>query len=146
MRKGQTSGRCLDRPAKIVVWAHNSHLGDARATEMARHGEWTVGQLVRQRHGYDAVLVGFSTYTGTVTAASDWGAPAERKAVRPALGVSYDAVFHDSGVPNRYLDLGEHTDAAAALDTPRLERAIAVIYRPETERRQSHYFDASLPG
>jgi erythromycin esterase-like protein len=131
--------------AKIVVWAHNSHLGDARATEMGRHGELNVGQLVRQRHGDDAVLVGFSTYTGTVTAASDWGEPAERKVVRPALGGSYEAVFHESGVPNLYLDLGEDTEAAAALDSPRLERAIGVIYRPETER-QSHYFEASLPG
>jgi erythromycin esterase-like protein len=135
-----------DRPAaKIVVWAHNSHLGDARATEMGRHGELNVGQLVRQRHGDDAVLVGFSTYTGTVTAASDWGEPADRKVVRPALGGSYEGVFHESGIPNFYLDLGEDTEASAMLETPRLERAIGVIYRPETER-QSHYFDAVLPG
>src|SRR5205807_6370281 len=87
------------QPAKVVVWEHNSHLGDARATEMGERGELNVGQLVRERHGRDAVLVGFSTYTGTVTAASDWDAPAERKRVRPALQDSYEALFHEVGIP-----------------------------------------------
>jgi erythromycin esterase-like protein len=129
---------------KIVVWAHNSHLGDASATEMGDGGELNVGQLVRQRHGADAVLVGFSTYTGTVTAASDWDEPAQRKLVRPALTGSYEALFHDAGIPNLYLDLGVPNDARAALENPRLQRAIGVIYRPETER-MSHYFQARLP-
>jgi erythromycin esterase-like protein len=131
-------------PAKVVVWAHNSHLGDARATEMGRHGEWNVGQLVRQRYGDDAVLVGFTTAEGTVTAADDWGAPAQRKAVRPPLGGSYEAIFHQCGVANFLLDLVPPGDVVDALGTPRLERAIGVIYRPETERT-SHYFDAVLP-
>ena len=81
--------------AKVVVWAHNSHLGDARATQMGVRGEWNVGQLVREQYGRDAVLVGCTTYDGTVTAASNWDAPAERKRVRPALPGSYEALFHD---------------------------------------------------
>lgn len=129
---------------KIVVWAHNSHLGDARATEMGDDGELNVGQLVRERHGTDSVLIGFSTYTGTVTAASDWDEPAQRKLVRPALAGSYEALFHDAGIPNLYLDLGMPNDATAVLENPRLQRAIGVIYRPETER-MSHYFQARLP-
>ncbi|HUX34658.1 MAG TPA: erythromycin esterase family protein [Gemmatimonadaceae bacterium] len=129
---------------KIVVWAHNSHLGDARATELGRSGELNVGQLVRQRHGRDAVLVGFSTYTGTVTAASDWDEPAERKIVRPGLRGSYEALFHDVGIPN-FLLLPRQTDELRAeLDHARLQRAIGVIYRPQSER-QSHYFHARLP-
>src|SRR4030088_1244856 len=86
--------RHLGPSGKIVVWAHNSHLGDARATEMGAHGELNVGQLVRERYGRDAVLVGFTTYTGTVTAASTWDAPAERKRVRPTLENSFEAMFH----------------------------------------------------
>jgi erythromycin esterase-like protein len=128
---------------KIVVWAHNSHLGDARATEMGDDGELNVGQLTRQRHGRDSVLVGFSTYAGTVTAASNWDEPAERKVVRRALSGSYESLFHDAGIPNLYLDLALHNDATAALEHPRLQRAIGVIYRPDTER-MSHYFRASL--
>ena len=129
---------------RIVVWAHNSHLGDARATEMGDTGGLNVGQLVRQRHGDESVLVGFSTYSGMVTAASNWDEPAQRKVVRPALTESYEALFHDTGIPNLYLDLGIPNDATAALEVPRLQRAIGVIYRPETER-MSHYFEARLP-
>ena len=91
-----------------------------------------------------SVLVGFSTYSGTVTAASNWDEPAQRKEVRPALPESYEALFHDAGIPNLYLDLGIPNDATAALEVPRLQRAIGVIYRPETER-MSHYFEARLP-
>jgi erythromycin esterase-like protein len=80
--------------AKIAVWEHNSHLGDARATEMGQRGELNVGQLTREKYGSEAVLVGFTTHHGTVTAASDWGKPAERKRVRPALAGSYEALFH----------------------------------------------------
>jgi erythromycin esterase-like protein len=129
---------------KLVVWAHNSHQGDARATEMAGRDELNLGQLARERFGKEAVLVGFTTYTGTVTAASDWDAHAERKTVRPALSGSYEALFHDSGVANFFLDLRGSSEVARALTDPRLERAIGVIYRPETERL-SHYFHASLP-
>jgi erythromycin esterase-like protein len=128
-------------PAKVVVWAHNSHLGDARATEMGHRGEHNLGQLLRQRVGAEAVLVGFTTYAGTVTAASDWESPAERKTVRPALPGSFEALFHATSLGNFYLDLGIR--ATPVLTTPRLERAIGVVYEPETER-QSHYFLASL--
>jgi erythromycin esterase-like protein len=123
----------LDGP--VVVWAHNSHLGDARATEMGRWGELNLGQLVRERHPGQSLLVGFSTYQGTVTAASDWGGRAERKRVRPGLEGSWEAYFHELG-----------DDFAIAANGPasrerRLQRAIGVIYRPESER-QSHYFEA----
>jgi len=129
---------------KIVVWAHNSHLGDARATEMGQAGEWNVGQLVRQRHGTETLLVGFTTYEGTVTAATDWDAPAERVHVRPALAGSYERLFHEVNVPRFWIDLDPASRAAKTLEEPRLERAIGVIYRPESER-QSHYFQARLP-
>ncbi len=126
------------------MWAHNSHLGDARATQMGARGEWNVGQLVRERHGKSAISVGFTTYDGTVTAASNWDAPAERKRVRPALLGSYEALFHTAGPP-RFLLCLRGDDRLAGLHEPRLERAIGVIYRPETERA-SHYFRASLPS
>jgi erythromycin esterase-like protein len=132
------------RRDKVVVWAHNSHLGDARATEMGARGELNLGQLVRQRHGLDAVLIGFLTYGGTVTAASDWDEPAERKRVRPALPGSYEALFREVGRGNRFLDLTPTGPASRGLADPYLERAIGVIYRPETERH-SHYFHARLP-
>jgi len=130
--------------SRIVVWAHNSHLGDARATEMGDDGELNLGQLVREHHESEAVLVGFSTYSGTVTASSDWDEPAQRKTVRPALPGSYEDVLHKTEVGNFYLDLGIPNDATAGLAIPRLQRAIGVIYRPETER-MSHYFQARLP-
>ena len=130
--------------AKVVVWEHNSHLGDARATEMGDAGELNVGQLVRERYGRDAILIGFSTYTGTVTAASDWGASAELKRVRPALPESYEALFHNTGLPRFLLNLRNGGEVVTELRKPRLERAIGVIYRPDTER-MSHYFRARLP-
>ncbi|MGF1498436.1 MAG: erythromycin esterase family protein [Elainellaceae cyanobacterium] len=136
-------GRMIDRP-KIVLWAHNSHLGDARATEMGARGELNVGQLVRQRHAEQAFLIGFSTYTGTVAAASNWDAPVEIKRVRPGLPDSYEALFHAVGLDRFWLPLGDRSELSQALRHPRLERAIGVIYRPETERT-SHYFDAWLP-
>jgi erythromycin esterase-like protein len=136
------------RPSKVVIWAHNSHLGDARATELGESGELNVGQLVRERHGSQTVLIGFSTDHGTVTAASDWDGPAERKRVRPALEGSYERLFHqiatEKGAPNFLLNLRDEPGVAAALRGPRLERAIGVVYLPTTERR-SHYFEARLP-
>jgi erythromycin esterase-like protein len=129
-------------PAKLVVWEHNSHLGDARMTEMSRRGELNVGQLVRERHRDDAFLIGFTTYAGTVTAASDWGGPAERKRVRPALAGSWEELLHQVPSERFWLDL-RAPGTVEALGEPRLERAIGVIYRPETER-QSHYFYADL--
>ena len=139
--------RFLDRPrpgARVVVWAHNSHLGDARATEMGEQGELNVGQLVRQAYGAQAVLVGFTTYTGTVTAASEWDGPAHRKHVRPALAGSYERLFHETQIPRFLLPLRTELELASALGTPRLERAIGVLYLPESERA-SHYFRARLP-
>ncbi|NUP13695.1 MAG: erythromycin esterase family protein [Polyangiaceae bacterium] len=129
--------------AKLVVWAHNSHVGDARATEMGRAGELNIGQLAREQYGTDAVLVGFTTYEGTVTAASDWDAPSERKAVRSALGESYESVFHEVGIPRFMLVLGEDASNDPAFSVPRIERAIGVVYRPKSER-SSHYFGANL--
>lgn len=131
------------QPEKVVVWAHNSHLGDARATEMSMRGELNLGQLVRTRHGLDAVSIGFLTYGGTVTAASDWDEPAQHMRVRPALPGSYEALFREWGRENRFVDLTGTTAAMRQLAEPYLERAIGVIYRPETERH-SHYFHARL--
>ena len=132
------------RPARFAVWAHNSHLGDARATEMGESGELNLGQLVRERHGVAAALVGFSTYQGTVTAARDWDMPPETKQVRPGLEGSYEALFHRVDSARFRLILRGNAGLAEALAAPRLQRAIGVIYRPETER-QSHYFHARLP-
>ncbi|MGB7217639.1 MAG: erythromycin esterase family protein [Vicinamibacterales bacterium] len=130
--------------SRVVVWAHNSHLGDARATEMGQSGELNVGQLVRERFGAEAVLVGFTTSTGTVTAAADWDGPAHRRHVRPALAGSYERIFHETGIPRFLLPLRIDLDLASVLAGPHLERAIGVIYAPDTERR-SHYFHARLP-
>jgi erythromycin esterase-like protein len=128
--------------SRIVVWAHNSHLGDARATEMSARGEINLGQRPRER--FDGVFsLGFTTCSGEVTAASQWEAPAERKTVRPALEGSYEALFHKTQIPAFLLRL--HGDVANVLRKPLLERAIGVIYRPESER-MSHYFQCRLPG
>ncbi|MDX6333540.1 MAG: hypothetical protein QOG05_880 [Streptosporangiaceae bacterium] len=131
------------RPAKIVVWAHNSHVGDARTTELGSQGELDIGQLTRERHPGNSRLIGFTTYTGTVTAASDWGGPAERKLVRPALADSVEELFHDTGEKGFLLSFRHAAQAAQVLRSARLERAIGVIYRPDTER-QSHYFQARV--
>ncbi|PYI87696.1 MAG: erythromycin esterase [Verrucomicrobia bacterium] len=130
--------------SKVVVWAHNSHLGDARATEMGARGEWNVGQLTRERYGDNVFSIGFSTNSGTVTAASDWGGTAERKRVRPALAGSYERLFHEAGTGWFWIDLRATNDAVKLLRQRRLERAIGVIYRPDAER-WSHYFEACLP-
>jgi erythromycin esterase-like protein len=127
--------------SKIVVWAHNSHLGDARATDMGRDGEHNLGQLVRERHGDEALLVGFSTYQGTVTAADDWDQPARVKRVNPGLDGSYEADFHALRMARFALFIDGNMPPVWR--KPRLQRAIGVIYRPETERA-SHYFHANL--
>jgi erythromycin esterase-like protein len=136
--------------AKAVVWAHNSHLGDARATEMGTQGEHNVGQLVRQKHGAGAYLIGFGTDHGTVAAATQWGGAMEIKRIRSALPGSYERLCHDSRVGRFMLPLRpqaddgrRHAEMRDALLQPRLERAIGVIYRPRTERA-SHYFGARL--
>jgi erythromycin esterase-like protein/predicted phosphoribosyltransferase len=122
--------------AKVVLWEHNSHLGDNRATELGQSGQLNVGQLIREKLGKAALLVGFTTYTGTVTAASEWGGPAERKNVRPALPGSWEELFHERGITAFMID-------PSRLRGRRLERAIGVIYQPQTER-VSHYFHARL--
>ncbi len=142
----ETLGHLVDHlgPAsKVVVWAHNSHLGDARATQMGEQGELNVGQLVREKYGDSSVLIGFTTYTGMVTAASNWDAPAEYKTVRPALKDSFEALFHDTHVPAFVAILKDNQFLRGILNQLRLERAIGVVYLPETERL-SHYFYAKL--
>lgn len=134
----------LGREAKIIVWAHNSHIGNANATEMSRRGEYNIGQLTREAYGDRSLLIGFSTAQGTVTAASDWDAPTERKNIRHPLSNSYEDIFHQVNQKNFFLDLREENEATELLRTPRLERAIGVIYRPQTER-DSHYFYTTLP-
>ena len=132
-------------PPKMVVWAHNSHLGDASATEMGDIGEWNVGQLARDRWGSEAVLVGFSTHHGTVTAASEWDGAGERKRVRPGLEGSYEELFHQAGEERFWLPLADEPALADLLRERRLQRAIGVIYQPRTERT-SHYFHTRLPA
>jgi erythromycin esterase-like protein len=129
---------------KVVVWAHNTHQGDARMTEMGEAGELNVGHLMRQSHGGESVLVGFTTYTGEVMAAREWGEEGRRMKVRPALPESYSGLFHEVGVPNFLLVMrGGGEDLSRSMGEPRLERAIGVIYLPATERR-SHYFEARM--
>jgi erythromycin esterase-like protein len=128
---------------RIAVWAHNSHLGDASATEMGDMGEWNVGQLVRDRYGAEAVLVGFSTNRGWVTAATEWDEPPQRKRVRPGLEGSWEDVLHDAGIDRCLLTLKGNDAVKPLAAARRLQRAIGVIYRPDTER-QSHYFHTRL--
>lgn len=127
---------------RAVIWAHNSHVGDARATEMRLQGEWNLGQLIRMDVGDKALLVGFTTYAGQVTAASEWGGDAECKQLRPALPDSYEQLFHATRLDRFYLPLKDLTETA--LEAPLLERAVGVVYLPRSER-QSHYFHARLP-
>jgi erythromycin esterase-like protein len=128
---------------RVVVWAHNSHLGDARATEMGRSGEWNLGQLARERYGSDVFLLGLTTATGTVTAAFDWGEQARRTRVRTPIPGSWEELFHEAEPSNFLLPIRGSEPVATLLLGSRLERAIGVIYRPATER-QSHYFEARL--
>lgn len=133
----------FNKPAKIIVWAHNSHVGDARATEMGERGEVNIGQLVREQHT-DTYSIGFSTYEGFVTAASNWDEPAERKKIVPGFSESYEELFHQLRYKNFILHLIGNDELDHFLKIPRLQRAIGVIYRPETERL-SHYFFTHLP-
>jgi erythromycin esterase-like protein len=130
------------RTPRAVVWAHNSHLGDARATSMADIG-LNLGPLVRERFGSGCCSIGMTTHEGEVTAAHEWEEPAALRTVRPSLSGSYERLFHDVGLPAFVVPLSLPA-VASALDRPRHERAIGVIYRPEPERA-SHYFAARLP-
>jgi erythromycin esterase-like protein len=133
---------------KAVVWAHNSHIGNAAHTDMGkRRGELNIGQLCKERFGDEARLIGFGTHSGTVAAADDWDAPMRIMNVRPSLPGSYESLAHESGVPEFLLNLRDghaEQDLTEALSVPRLERFIGVIYRPQTER-QSHYAETVLP-
>jgi erythromycin esterase-like protein len=130
--------------AKAVVWAHNSHIGDARETDMGQvREELNIGQLCRERFGKDCALIGMGTHGGTVAAASDWDGPMEIKRVKPSRSDSVERLCHDSNVERFLLDFGRDPLLAERLAEPRLERFIGVIYRPETEL-QSHYADACL--
>ena len=125
------------------MWAHNSHLGDARATEMAKWGELNLGQLVRESYGNEALSIGFTTYTGTVMAADNWGETGRIMKVRPGLRGSYEDLFHREDRKSLLVPIRGYRENTEFLSEPRLERAIGVIYRPESERT-SHYFDARL--
>ena len=131
-----------DAGAKIIVWAHNSHLGDARTTELGAQGELNLGQLVRERHPGESFVLGFTTYEGTVTAATDWDQPAKTMRVRPGLRDSTERLFHETEIP-RFLLVPKATPLVEALSTPRLQRAIGVVYAPETERA-SHYYHTQI--
>jgi protein-L-isoaspartate(D-aspartate) O-methyltransferase len=132
--------------AKAVLWEHNSHLGNAAATEMSARGELNVGHLCRRTFGDAAYLVGFGTDHGTVAAAHDWDGPMHVMSVRPAHPQSYEALCHETGRPAFFLPLRTpaRAEVREELESPRLERAIGVVYRPDTEL-QSHYFHAALP-
>lgn len=136
--------RQLNREARIIVWAHNSHIGNAAATQMSQRGEYNIGQLVRESHEQRSLLIGFSTCQGTVTAASDWDGPTERKRVQPPFEGSYERLFHQVTHKQFMLDLRAENEMTDLLEEPRLQRAIGVIYRPRTER-ESHYLFSCLP-
>jgi erythromycin esterase-like protein len=130
--------------AKAVVWAHNSHIGNAAATAMGWQGEFNIGELCRTAYRDDAVLIGFGTDRGTVAAASDWDEPMEVKKVRPSREDSHERVFLETAIPCSLTDWrAGKRELRELLSEPRLERAIGVVYRPETER-YSHYFEAVL--
>ncbi len=140
--------RARGEDAKAVVWAHNSHVGDARFTDMGEtRDELNLGQLAREHYGEEACLIGFGTHGGTVAAADDWDAPMKVKRINPSRADSYERLAHDSGVERFLLDLreGVHDELRDRLMEQRLERFIGVIYRPDTER-WSHYSSASLPA
>jgi erythromycin esterase-like protein len=132
------------RPAKLVLWSHNTHTGDARATFAADRGEVNLGQLMRQRHGRAAFLVGFFSHSGEVLAAPEWDAKARRQDMRPALARSYSALFHAAGLPAFSLLIRDRPEVARALAGPRIQRAIGAVYLPASERT-AHYFKADLP-
>jgi protein-L-isoaspartate(D-aspartate) O-methyltransferase len=131
--------------SRAIVWAHNSHVGYSSATEMSARGEYNIGELCRERYGDSVYSIGFGTHRGTVAAASEWDAPMEDKQVRPALPGSYEALCHEAGGEQWMLPLrGQSASFLDALERPRLQRAIGVVYRPQTEL-QSHYFQTLLP-
>jgi erythromycin esterase-like protein len=137
----ETIAAIAESAPKLVVWEHNSHLGDARATEMSKWGELNVGQLMRERFDGETFLIGFTTYSGTVMAADSWGGKGQVKSVRQGMPASYEELFHRVGTPD--LLLTSDSPVPGEFQEPRQERAIGVIYKPETER-VSHYFHARI--
>jgi erythromycin esterase-like protein len=137
-------GASTSAAPRLAIWAHNSHLGDASATEMGERGEWNLGQLLRQHYGAAVFNLGMSTYSGTVTAADDWDEPARRKHVRPGLEGSWESLLHHSEADRFIVMLRGNPALTQLTQAPRLQRAIGVIYRPQTERH-SHYFMTRLP-
>jgi len=133
------------REARAVVWAHNSHVGNASATAMGWQGEFNIGELVRNAYGGDAVLIGFGTDRGTVAAASDWGAEMQVMQVRPAREDSWEGMFRKTGLARSLTDWRgrKQGELADALSHALLERAIGVVYRPQSEL-SSHYFESVL--
>jgi erythromycin esterase-like protein len=129
--------------AKVVVWAHNSHVGDARATDMPLRGELNLGQLLRERFGSAVYLLGFTTYQGTVIAADKWGGPHRVHNLGTAIRDSYAALFHQAGIGNALILLPQDSAVARALRSPRPKREVGVIYARATER-QSHYMTSRL--
>jgi erythromycin esterase-like protein/predicted phosphoribosyltransferase len=129
-----------NKRAKIVIWAHNSHIGDASATELSQKGEYNLGQLVKKEYGKDAVLIGFSTYEGSVTAASKWDGKPEYKKIRPAILESYEALFHETNIADFLLAFHYNPKLDSHLNINRLHRAIGVLYLLETERHSHYYF------
>jgi erythromycin esterase-like protein len=134
----------LDRPARIAVWAHNSHLGNAAATDMSNRGEINIGQLTAEKYEKESLRIGFSSSRGTVTAASDWDGLAETKVINEPMSGSYEQLFSRLKERHFFIDLREKNEATRHLEHERLQRAIGVVYRPDTERL-SHYFYANLP-
>ncbi|HEX8393433.1 MAG TPA: erythromycin esterase family protein [Longimicrobium sp.] len=132
------------RTPRVVVWAHNTHSGDARHSDMGERGELSVGQVMRERHDGHTVLIGFTTYGGTVMAAEEWDAPGRVRRLNPGWPESYAGLFHQTGIPAFFLPFRGNAELSAALAGPRLERAVGVVYAPATEL-QSHYFPARLP-
>ncbi|NVF14947.1 erythromycin esterase family protein [Vreelandella maris] len=131
--------------AKVVVWAHNSHIGNASATEMGWQGQFNIGELCRTAYGDQAVLIGFGTHTGIVAAADNWDSPMKIKQIVPSRADSFERIFHETQLPRALIELRnpQHSKVREQLTQTRLERAIGVIYRPESEY-YSHYFKASL--
>ena len=132
-----------DKPSKIVVWAHNSHIGDARATEMAEKDELNLGQIMREKYGEKALLIGFSTYQGTVSAASDWDRPVQRKTLLPAVDGSIEQLLHQVNIKDFILDFRNNHELAKHLKNPLLQRFVGVIYHPKTEY-MSHYYHTTI--
>lgn len=131
------------RPSKLIVWAHNSHIGDASATQQGKSGEINLGHLMRKKYLSETYLLGFMTYQGFVIAADQWGGPTKIKVVQQALENSYENWFHKLSIKNFLMLIKEQEKIETKLPTHLLQRAIGVIYLPETER-QNHYFYANL--